>query len=396
LQIISFIKKLNIPYSKILYIGSAVVSLKLFLLLVPYLLNKNEYFSFNQVYYSAGIITIFGRLGFDIIISKYNISLLKLSFVVAFNICVGLLFAFLFEWQIQGFVDFFVVVLYSFFYVMANIYLFAGLFQQNHKRYFYEKFLYGMVLLIGLITFHFLSINVIYVLPLASIVWFLVCFKKPENAKEVTIKKFYNKGISAFIVNTLPGVPIILDKFIINNFFDVETANAYTFAWVLTAPILYIGTTMEHIIYSSSANLNTKKLKHGMVISVLVNLILTSLILFTLYVFPSVLPKSVNNILLFKIVVIIAGGYSILVSIQNPLKAYILKYGTEELNHILAKVFPFITLSLLALLYGVFVYLKCADYVLLISIHFLFMTLITLTQYLAIKKFDNSQFLGKI
>jgi hypothetical protein len=360
------------------------------------MLNKDEYFLFNQVYYSAGIITIFGRLGFDIIISKYNISLLKLSFVVGFNICVGLLFAFLFEWQINGFVDFLVVVLYSFFYVMANIYLFAGLFQQNHKRYFYEKIIYGMVLLIGLIAFHFFHVNVIFVLPLASIVWFLVCLKKSKNAKEVGIIEFYKKGWSAFIVNTLPGIPIILDKFIINNFFDVETANAYTFAWILTAPILYIGTTMEHIIYSSSANLNTKKLRYGMVISILVNMALTATILFTLYVYPSVLPKSVNNILLFKIVVIIAGGYSILVSIQNPLKAYILKYGTEELNHILAKVFPFITLALLALLYGVFVYLRSADYVLLISIHFLFMTFITLTQYLAIRKFDNSQFLGKI
>jgi len=389
LQIFSFLKKLNIPYSKILYIGSAVVSLKFFLIIVPYILTKEEYFSFNQIYYTSGILIVFGRLGFDIIINKFDVGLFKLSLLVTANIFIGFLFVLMFDWNIRNPFEIIALFIYSFFYVLANIFLFKGLFQNNFKRYSIEKIAFGALLLLLLVLFHFIELNIIYVLPFSAFLWFFICRKSNSDAQQIDPVSFYKKGVSAFLINTLPGIPIIIDKFIAVNYFDVETANSYAFAWIVVSPLLYLGTIFEHIIYSSSQNLSATKVKRGVFISLLINFFIISSIILFLNYFSFLIPSSINGQLFLRITLIISMGYTIITSVQNPLKAYILKYSSQKTNSILTRIYPFVIILFLLSLYIAFEILDSSDFLTLLFIHFSFMTVIIFSQIYFINKIDK-------
>lgn len=57
---------------KLFFLGVAVASTKVMLLLFAYFFDAETYNQFNQVYYTASIIILFGSLGFNIIIRKVN------------------------------------------------------------------------------------------------------------------------------------------------------------------------------------------------------------------------------------------------------------------------------------------------------------------------------------
>ena len=59
---------------KLLLIGVAVASTKVVLLLFAYFFNAETYNLFNQVYYTASMVILFGSLIFKIVVKKLNIN----------------------------------------------------------------------------------------------------------------------------------------------------------------------------------------------------------------------------------------------------------------------------------------------------------------------------------
>lgn len=55
---------------KLFFLGVAVASTKLMLLLFAYFFNAENYNQFNQIYYTASIIILFGSLGFNVVIRE--------------------------------------------------------------------------------------------------------------------------------------------------------------------------------------------------------------------------------------------------------------------------------------------------------------------------------------
>jgi len=60
---------------KLILLGSAVASTKVMLLLFAYFFTAKTYNQFNQIYYTASIVILFGSLGFNIAITRMNISM---------------------------------------------------------------------------------------------------------------------------------------------------------------------------------------------------------------------------------------------------------------------------------------------------------------------------------
>jgi hypothetical protein len=70
---------------KLFFLGIAVASTKVMLLLFAYFFDAEIYNQFNQIYYTASIIILFGSLGFNIAVTRLNISFKFVYVAVAIN-----------------------------------------------------------------------------------------------------------------------------------------------------------------------------------------------------------------------------------------------------------------------------------------------------------------------
>lgn len=160
--------------------------------------------------------------------------------------------------------------------------------------------------------------------------WFLIGFREFAKYSDKTGSQFtdlYKIGFSTFIINSLVSLALIADKYLVNHNFPLETANAYTFSWGLIVPILYIGNLVEKLIYSSSSG--AKKVLFNKAAMLLATLVLTysAILLITVNLFPGLLPKSVNSVMLKHILNFMIWGYAIFSVVNFPINGYLFKFA---------------------------------------------------------------------
>ncbi len=136
-------------FEKIIYIGGAIVISKVVFLFIPYLTTDIQYNDFNKIYYTAAIVILFGKLGFDFAVTRINIQHIKLFGSVLFNTIVIIFLVFFISNEKHDYTNYLAVFFYSFFYILANIFLIKNLFEGSYKKYFLYKLFYGIVLLIS-------------------------------------------------------------------------------------------------------------------------------------------------------------------------------------------------------------------------------------------------------
>ncbi len=250
IKVYSYIKRLE----KFLFIGGAIVISKVAFLFIPYLTTDIQYNSFNKIYYTAAIVVLFGKLGFEFAITRVKIGHIKLFFAVFFNTIITTFFVFFVGNEKHIYSDYLAVFIYSFFYILASIFLIKNLFEGSYKKYFLYKLFYGVTLIISIIILIKIKLEIFLVFPIVGFLWFLFIylFNWHNSKGNGSIKDFYKLGASGFIISAALGFAFIADKYIVNHFFELDVANAYTFGWALTAPILYIGSMVEHSIFTAS------------------------------------------------------------------------------------------------------------------------------------------------
>lgn len=58
---------------KLLFLGVAIASTKVMLLLFAYFFDAETYNQFNQIYYTASLIILFGSFGFNVVTMKVDL-----------------------------------------------------------------------------------------------------------------------------------------------------------------------------------------------------------------------------------------------------------------------------------------------------------------------------------
>jgi hypothetical protein len=158
----------------------------------------------------------------------------------------------------------------------------------------------------------------------------------------------YKVGGSAFIINSAVPFALVADKYIVNHYFPVDTANAYTFAWGLTAPLFYIGNLIERIIYSSEDINPGKMLKNSLVILFFLILIYVCVLISAVKFLPVLLPSSVDRQLLQNIFLFMVSGYSLYILFHFPLNGYLFKFLQVEKQKRIALIYFIYLIILLA------------------------------------------------
>jgi len=192
----------------------------------------------------------------------------------------------------------------------------------------------------------FFNVSIFPSLCLFIIIWFFVVYRIFD--KEVSDNKNYNEyykiGFSAFVINSAVSLGLAGDKFIVNHFFTADIANAYTFAWGLTAPIFYIGNLIEKYLYAEPNPDKNRILKKGFLFSLLLISVYTIGIISVIKFFPSLLPGSVSKEIFGSIFAFMITGYSLYVIFHFPLNTYLFKVSDTKKQKTISIYFSFIIL----------------------------------------------------
>lgn len=373
-----FDKKDIFSIQRFTLIGTTIFLGKLVLLLIAYFFDESAYNIFNKAYYTASILILFGSFGFDFAVNRVDISPLIVSFSVLANVFAAGVILNLLSHPFSSPLQIIPVFIYSFFSCIAGIYAFRQLFTGRYIDYAKLVFAFAVFHLMIIPAVLILEINIFLALAASGFLWLLSCypFILKEKNKGKNIIDLYKVGGSAFIINSAVPFALVADKYIVNHYFPLHTANAYTFAWGLTVPLFYIGNLIEKIIYSSE-NINPEKTLRKSLITLfflilIYVLALTSAVIF----FPGIFPSSVDKQLLKNIFLFMSGGYSLYVLFHFPINGYLFKFLSSGKQKKIAVIYFLFLIILVAVVISAGA-LELRDYrVLLLSIWGVIFTLL--------------------
>ena len=346
--------------SKFVLLGSTIFTTKLVLLVVAYFFNETEYNTFNQVYFTASLLILFGSLGFGFAIVKISVAAIKIAAAVFINIVLAITAIQLLSVPVENIFHVISIFIYSFFGSLGGVLLFRLLFNGDYKRYTLLMFLYAFFHLLLIPAVVLFNADIITCFPFTTGLWFLLSYKFIPAYKENPAGSFaelYKLGFSAFIINTAVPLALVIDKFFVNNYYTMEVANAYTFAWGLTAPLFYIGTLVEKMIYSASETEGEHIIRKSFRLLGSLVILYTAAVFAVVYFIPFLLPKSVDISLLKNIFTFMSGGFALYVFLHFPINGFLFKFSAVAVQKKVAAAFTIITVLMLSF----FAYLMAAN-----------------------------------
>ncbi len=378
---------------KFILLGLSFFLFKSVLIVFAYVFSKEQYNLFNQSYYTASLVILFGTLGFDISQARIPIKTLSIFSVVLINIIFAYVILHLISNPFNDLSDIVSIIIYSLFSTVGGILNFKLLFDGKYERYFLIMLLFAIAHFAIIPVVLVLHFNIFKSLAVFTVIWFLVVYRLFDNEKNAKnkIDQYYKIGFSAFVINSAVSLALAGDKFIANHFFTLDIANAYTFAWGLTAPIFYIGTLIEKFLYAEQKPDKTKILKNGFSLSLSLVLIYTAGIILITRLFPSILPGSINKDIFNQIFIFMITGYSIYVIFHFPLNTYLFKVIDIEKQKRISFYFTIIIIVFAGVFYYIINYKPdiTYNYLLLIIWFYIFILLAVKSVIMFLKKQPN-------
>lgn len=330
-------------------------------------MSGDEYNSFNKFYYLTSIVIIIGTFGFNYSYTKVELKQ-KIQFLLVFvNVLIITAVSYFIGKSFSSDWIFIAVFVTAFGTILFGINSFKYLFIGNYKKYF---LFFVVIALFEFLVIAFLEITDLNAILLYTIALFFAflflsrLFIKGEESGKENILKFCKIGLTAFVINAAVGLILGVDKYIANNYLSTEAANAYTFSWVVTSPILYIGNLIEKLIYSFSEKYEANRIvKPGILL--FAGLIVYGSTIFTITkIFPSILPELLDIPLFYEILLMMLIGYSVFSLINFPLNGFLFKYSSYKYQKMISIGFLVIVALFLISVYFV-VELVDIDYLML-------------------------------
>jgi len=316
---------------QIITLGLTLVLPRMPILLAAYLLSKENYFFFNKYYYTATMLILWSSFGFEFAISYTKTKYSLLTGSILTNVVITSIVLYFVVIEELNLYEFIAIASYSFFVTAANVVNFRILYTGKTFIYLLTNLLNATFLFIAIVLGRMFSENGLIIgLTLGAALYFITVWvfqfrNEREQFDGKNLKDIYSIGFSSFVINSIVPFLLAADKFIVNHNFENITANSYTFAWGLTAPLFYIGNIFEKMIYAERKEV-TKKL---VLVNGLLNIALISIyaiaVFTTINISDSILPQSVSKEMVRSITLMMLIGYSIYAIVHFPLNGYLFK-----------------------------------------------------------------------
>lgn len=331
---------------KFILIGISLFAFKSVLLVFAYALDVNQYNTFNQAYYTASILILFGSLGFNISQTRIPIKSTLIILFVSLNTVIAFLVLHFLSKPFNNYLEVISIIIYSVLISVGGILNFRLLFEGRYKKYVLILFMLTAAHLLIIPGVIYLHLKILTLLASISVLWFIsvyMLFNK-ETRKDVNLGEFYKIGFSAFVINSAVSLGLAADKFIVNHYLTTEIANAYTFAWGVTAPLFYIGNLIEKYLFAEQNPDKSRILKKGFLISIIlvIGYALGAISIVNFY--PALLPASISKEIFGSIFIFMITGYSLYVILHFPLNTYLFKVTDTKKQKTISVYFTFIIL----------------------------------------------------
>lgn len=325
-------------------IGTTIVSQKLILILIAYFFTGIQYNTFNRAYYTASILIIFGTLGFEFAVNRISTTVKTVSFGVLVNVIAAFTVLYFLSDPFTGGYQVLSVFVYSLFACLGGIFSFQHLFQGRMKFYVILMLTNAFLHLLIIPFVSLLDADIFLLLPMVTLIWFIIGYpgfrKYNEGGKKTAgvnqLGSIYKIGLTTFIINSAVSLALVADKYIVNHYFPIGTANAYTFSWGLIAPMFYIGNLIEKLIYGSTSKEPLKVFSKAMVILMLLIAVYSVSLLTLVNYLPGVIPASINAGLFLQILGFMITGYAVYSVINFPVNGYLFKFAETSKQKIIA------------------------------------------------------------
>jgi hypothetical protein len=342
-----FSAKIPDAFLHFVLIGSTLLSNKLILILIAYYFSGAQYNLFNKAYYTASIVILFGTLGFDFAINRIIVSVRTVTTAVILNASFALVILYFLSAPFTDALQIISVYIYSLFAALGGIFTFQHLFHGRIKTYVMLMLTNALLhlLIIPLVTFF--KVDIFLLFPFITLVWFLIGYPgfihyNKDNGENITA--LYKLGITSFIINSAVSLALVADKYIVNHYFSMDTANAYTFSWGLIVPLFYIGNVVEKLIYGSTSGDASKVLPKSALILLMLVAVYSILLLAVVDFFPGLIPKSISSVQLPQILTFMITGYAFFVVINFPVNGYLFKFAETSKQKIIAAAYLIISI----------------------------------------------------
>jgi len=327
-------------------------------------------------------VILFGSLGFNIAVTRINLSPTLVTASVFLTTLLAYLFLQVISAPFENVFEIVSILIYCLFISLSGIYVFHLLFSGRYRDYVLLTLLYSALHLLIIPAILFLKLSLFSVLPVVAFLWFLIGTPKYIKQKDSSfrnLKEFYKVGVSAFVINSAVSLALAADKYFVNHFFSVEIANSYTFAWGLTAPMFYIGVLIEQYLFSETNTSKSNILKRGFILVTALVAFYSVATVTVINFFPGIIPASVDYKTVLKIFTLMISGYSVYVIIHFPVNAYLFKSLSTEKQKTISIAFAIIISGFLVLYILIFQGLISIDYVwlLILTWSYIFTLLIT-------------------
>jgi len=379
---------------KLFFLGVAVASTKVMLLLFAYFFDADTYNQFNQIYYTASMVILFGSLGFNIAVTRINLSPSLVTASVFLTTLLAYLFLQVISAPFENVFEIVSILIYCLFISLSGIYVFHLLFSGRYRDYVLLTLLYSALHLLIIPAILFLKLSLFSILPVVAFLWFLIGTPKYIKQKDSSfrnLKEFYKVGVSAFVINSAVSLALAADKYFVNHFFSVELANSYTFAWGLTAPMFYIGVLIEQYLFSETNTSKSNILKRGFILVTTFVILYAAAMIAAIYLFPNIMPASVDHATVLKIFTLMISGYSVYVILHFPVNAYLFKALGTGKQKTISLYFSIIILVYILLyvliLQGIFI----IDYVWLLVFTWSYIFTLLITKIILMFREDKGQ-----
>lgn len=329
--------KKEFSFSRFVIIGVSLFLSKFMLLMSAYLLNERDYNLFNKFYYTAALIITFSILGFDYAFTRENISPFK---ILLFVILQASVFTFVLSFfdDYRNTTTFSVsIFIYAIFIVSSYVLAFKVLFDGAYISYFLVFLSYSVLHIILILAVP--SSEYVTFFPFIGFLWLLIVVyfsRKYFLIKGGNLKRFYKLAVSGFIINSSLSLGIVFIKYVINNFFSADTANAFTFSWGIAAPVYYIGNMIEKYLFSLKAQRSNGQIKNSFILLIILITIYSLLIILILRFVPGLLPSSVDASLLNNIFLFMLVGYGSYCAIHFPINGYLFKFAKSSIQKVIS------------------------------------------------------------
>lgn len=354
---------------KFILIGLSLFLFKSVFIAYAYTFSQTQYNQFNQSYYTASILILFASLGFNISQTRIPIKTVAIFFFVTINTLLTYFVLSLVSDTFSNITDAIPVIIYTIFVSAGGILNFRLLFNGKYQKYSWVMFMLAAAHFMIIPAVLFFGLGIFPSLAVLVVIWFFAVYRlfDKEDLQNKNFREYYKLGFSAFVINSAVSLGLAGDKFIVNHFFAADIANAYTFAWGLTAPIFYIGNLIEKYLFAEPKPDKTRILKKGFILSLIIISAYTFGIITIIKFFPALLPAAISKEIFGQIFIFMITGYSLYVILHFPLNTYLFKVIDTGKQKKISLYFSIIILISIFMFYYLINYVPGLNYQMLLA-----------------------------